>query len=95
MSGLFITFEGTEGGGKSTQVALLADRLRKLGHRARVLREPGGTFIEYTADIDRISRQDLYRPKEWTGHEFLYSFGPPPPREFLEPADMADLIAAG
>ena len=59
------------------------------------LREPGGTFIEYTADIDRISRQDLYRPKEWAGHEFLYSFGPPPPREFLEPADMADLIAAG
>ncbi len=45
MSGLFISFEGTEGGGKSTQVALLADRLRKLGHRPRTLREPGGTAI--------------------------------------------------
>ncbi|MEN9573185.1 MAG: hypothetical protein RL514_1040 [Verrucomicrobiota bacterium] len=45
MSGLFITFEGTEGGGKSTQVALLTERLRGLGHRARVLREPGGTPI--------------------------------------------------
>lgn len=58
------------------------------------LREPGGTFIEYTADIDRISRQDLYRPKDWQGHEFLYSFGPPPPRQFLEPSDLAELMAA-
>ena len=54
-----------------------------------------GTFVEYTSDIDRISAQDLYRPKDWQGHEFLYSFGPPTPREFLEPADMAELIAAG
>ena len=58
------------------------------------LREPGGTFVEYTADIDRISEQDRYRPKDWQGHEFLYSFGPPPPPEFLEPADLADLIAS-
>jgi catechol 2,3-dioxygenase-like lactoylglutathione lyase family enzyme len=58
------------------------------------LRDPSGTFVEYTADIDRISEQDLYRPKAWQGHEFLYSFGPATPREFLEPADMADLIAA-
>jgi catechol 2,3-dioxygenase-like lactoylglutathione lyase family enzyme len=58
------------------------------------LREPGGTFIEYTADIDRISAQDHYRPKDWQGHEFLYSFGPPTPAEFLEPADLAELVAA-
>jgi catechol 2,3-dioxygenase-like lactoylglutathione lyase family enzyme len=58
------------------------------------LREPNGTFVEYTADIDRISAQDVYRPKEWQGHEFLYSYGPPTPQAFMEPADLPDIIAA-
>jgi dTMP kinase len=43
--GLFITFEGTEGCGKSTQVELLGRQLTALGYRVRKLREPGGTSI--------------------------------------------------
>ena len=45
MKGLFITFEGSEGSGKTTQVSLLSGRLFSLGLTVHVLREPGGTPI--------------------------------------------------
>ena len=41
--GLFITFEGGDGTGKSTQLRRLVAYLRRGGHRVRVTREPGGT----------------------------------------------------
>jgi len=43
VSGQFITIEGGEGVGKSTQAHLLADRLREVGATVVEVREPGGT----------------------------------------------------
>jgi len=41
----FITFEGGEGGGKSTQIGLIEARLKTLGIKALVAREPGATLF--------------------------------------------------
>ena len=44
-SGLFITLEGPDGAGKSSQAGLLADRIRSLGREVVLTREPGGTAL--------------------------------------------------
>ena len=52
-SGRFITFEGGEGSGKSTQAQLLVDGLRARGIDALLTREPGGSpFAEQVRDAD-------------------------------------------
>jgi len=43
--GVFITFEGVEGSGKTTQMARLARTLRRRGHRVERTREPDGTAL--------------------------------------------------
>jgi dTMP kinase len=48
LAGLFVTFEGGDGSGKSTQLARLDERLRRAGFDPLVVREPGGTKLAET-----------------------------------------------
>ena len=65
MPGLFITFEGTEGAGKSTQIKLLAERLESLGRKLRLLREPGSTPIgeEIRHTLQHSARNEAMAPE--------------------------------
>ncbi|MCK4982772.1 MAG: dTMP kinase, partial [Victivallaceae bacterium] len=45
MKGCFITFEGPEGAGKSTQLRLLKDYINYHGRECLITREPGGTPV--------------------------------------------------
>jgi len=61
--GLFITFEGLDGTGKSTQLRLAVQYLRKCGYRVRVTREPGGTRTgERVRDILLASKTGKLSP---------------------------------
>lgn len=43
--GLFITFEGVEGGGKTTNIQYIAEKIEAAGHEILLTREPGGTEL--------------------------------------------------
>ncbi len=67
--GVFITFEGPEGGGKSTHIQLLGAYLRARGRRVLLTREPGGTtlaagirklLLDGTGDLSPMAELFLY-----------------------------------
>lgn len=62
MKGKFITFEGSEGCGKSTQSRLLYEYLRKKGCSVLYLREPGGTRISEKIREILLSPQNHMNP---------------------------------
>lgn len=77
--GIFITFEGIEGAGKSTQIDLLADYLERKGYDVVVTREPGGT------GIGESTREILLNP-DFHGMDFLTEL-------FLYAASRAQLVS--
>jgi dTMP kinase len=59
----FVTFEGGEGSGKSTQARRLAEHLQMLGHRVCLTREPGGTASgEKIRDLVVSGATDAWSP---------------------------------
>lgn len=59
MHGLFITFEGIDGAGKSTHIATVAERLRAAGREVVTTREPGGTPL-----AERLRELVLHEPMD-------------------------------
>ena len=69
MKGKFITFEGADGGGKSTQVQLVAAWLQQRGYEVVTTREPGGTVL---AEKVRELVLDPNLPLNSTSQSLLY-----------------------
>jgi dTMP kinase len=70
MRGFFITFEGTEGSGKSTQIEILARYLIRHGHKVVTTREPGGTA--FGEQIRRVLLSVKNRRLDPRAELFLY-----------------------
>lgn len=70
MPGMFLTFEGIDGSGKSTQARLLHDRLRSAGHDVVLTREPGGS--DGAEDIRRLLVEGA--PGRWSAETEILLF---------------------
>lgn len=57
-------------------------------------RDPAGNFAEYFADLDQIGDDDAWIARDWPPDKSLYAWGPPVPRDFVEPPDLAEIKEA-
>ncbi|KAB2352155.1 VOC family protein [Actinomadura rudentiformis] len=57
------------------------------------LKDPAGNFSEYYSDLDCIVDEALWKPEAFTDMRALYDWGPPVPPSFIEPEDLAALMA--
>jgi len=70
--GRFITIEGPDGSGKTTQVERLAERLRSAGHKVLVTREPGGTRLGEQLREILLARHGGVEPTDALTDAFLF-----------------------
>ncbi len=68
---MFITFEGLDFCGKSTQVKLLSEHFKKLGSKVEIIREPGGTII--SEEIRGLLLDPKYSEMEMETELLLFS----------------------
>ena len=59
------------------------------------LRDPAGNYAEYYSDLDIITEQLRWDAHEWSASQALYAWGPPSPRGFFRPGDLAELMMKG
>ncbi|MGI9051558.1 MAG: VOC family protein [Ilumatobacteraceae bacterium] len=57
-------------------------------------RDPAGNFAEYYADLDQIPEDMEWDVREWPIEKSLYAWGPPVPKDFVEPRDLDEIVAA-
>jgi catechol 2,3-dioxygenase-like lactoylglutathione lyase family enzyme len=57
-------------------------------------RDPAGNYAEYYADLDQIPQAAEWEAREWAPDKSLYAWGPPTPKDFIEPRDIAEIEAA-
>ncbi|MEU7858421.1 VOC family protein [Nonomuraea sp. NPDC049141] len=57
------------------------------------LKDPAGNFSEYYSDLDCVVDEAIWKPEVFQDMRILYSWGPPVPPSFIEPEDLAALMA--